>query len=302
MSMSLGGAVDLSVFNKPEQPQAPGEPVRGPWVFDLTAQGLQGAVTTSSQVPVVVVFHSTHSENSETLVSILERLVTAKSGRIQLAKVSVDEHAEVAQSFGVSAVPAAAALLQGQPVPLFQGMPEEAQLEQTLDKLVEAAAQYGINGVLDNSQAPAEPEVPPLHREGREALEKGDLAAAHAAYTKALAENPGDDEAQTALHQVELLQRIEKLNLSGDVSKVEAVLREAGAAPATDVAAHLKAADVEFSLHRPDAAFTRLIEVVRATSGQDRDAARERLLAYFDILGPSQVVTQARKALTNALF
>lgn len=301
MSMSMGGAVDLSMFNTPE-PQAAGGAVQGPWIYDLTDQGLQGAVTTSAKVPVVVVFHSSHSENSQTLVAIFERLITAKAGRIQLAKLSVDEYAEVAQSFGVSAVPAAAALLQGQPVPLFQGMPEEAQLAEALDKLVETAAQYGINGVLDNSAAAPEPEVPPLHREGREALEKGDLAAAHAAYTKALAENPGDDEAQTALHQVELLQRIEKLDIAGDVSRVESVLRAAAEAPVSDVEPHLTAADVEFSLNRPDAAFARLIEVVRATSGEDRDSARERLLGYFDILGPSEVVTQARKALTNALF
>ncbi|WP_406712440.1 tetratricopeptide repeat protein [Trueperella pyogenes] len=41
---------------------------------------------------------------------------------------------------------------------------------------------------------------------------------------------------------------------------------------------------------------------MRATSGTDRDAARERLLAFFDILGPSDLVTHTRKLLTNALF
>ncbi|MGV4375607.1 tetratricopeptide repeat protein [Trueperella pyogenes] len=303
MSMATRGVFDLSVFNKSEQraTQLPGASVPGPWIYDLTRDGLQGALTMSNKVPVIVAFHSPRSENSAKLVATFERLVGAQAGRVQLAKVNVDEQAEVAQVFGISAVPAAAALLQAQPVPLFQGMPQDEQLAETVTKLIAAAEQYGITGVLDNDAdaAAPTPEIPPLHREGREALDNGDLAGAHAAYAKALAENPGDAEAKTALHQVELLQRVAELK---DAGQVESVLMTATQTPVTDVTAHLKAADIEFSFQRPDAAFARLIEVVRATSGTDRDAARERLLAFFDILGPSDLVTHTRKLLTNALF
>ncbi|QOQ39230.1 co-chaperone YbbN [Trueperella pecoris] len=301
---SMGGAVDLSMFKKPDQPAEEPTAIPGPWVYELTGEGLQGALLMSNKVPVIVAFHSSRSDNSAALLADLERLVTAKAGRLQLAKVNVDEQAEVAQAFGISAVPAAAALLQAQPVPLFQGVPQADQLSDTVDKIVEAAAQYGITGVLDNDAeaAAAVPEVPPLHKEGLAAMENGDLGGAHAAYAKALAENPGDHEAQTALYQVELLERIAKINPEGDVAKVEEVLMKAAQAPVTDIEVHLQAADIEFSFQRPDAAFGRLIEVVRGTSGEDRDAVRERLIAYFDMLGPGELVTQARKALTNALF
>lgn len=313
---SLGGAYDLSAFQKqtPTNDGLVGETgadgggatvVPGPYVVELTSKNLQGAITTSSKLPVIVAFHSARSENSAKLITQLERLAIANQGRFQLAKVDTDENADVAQAFGTDAVPSAAALLQGQPVPLFQGLPDEAQLTETIEKILQAGEQYGLNAVLDGdaNATPPEPEIPPLHKEGLEALENGDLDAAHAAYTKAISQNPGDDEAQTALHQVELLQRIAKINPDGDPEAPQKVLLAAHDAPITDLEAQLRAADVEFSFQRPDAAFARLIDVVRATSGDDREVARQRLIAYFDILGPSQdIVVAARKALTNALF
>lgn len=313
---SLGGAYDLSAFQKqtPTNDGLVGETgadgggatvVPGPYVVELTSKNLQGAIATSSKLPVIVAFHSARSENSAKLITQLERLAIANQGRFQLAKVDTDENADVAQAFGTDAVPSAAALLQGQPVPLFQGLPDEAQLRETIEKILQAGEQYGLNAVLDGdaNATPPEPEIPPLHKEGLEALENGDLDAAHAAYTKAISQNPGDEEAQTALHQVELLQRIAKINPDGDPEAPQKVLLAAHDAPITDLEAQLRAADVEFSFQRPDAAFARLIDVVRATSGDDREAARQRLIAYFDILGPSQdIVVAARKALTNALF
>lgn len=317
---SLGGAYDLSAFQKQTPAPAgqtggptgatgagaPGaETVAGPYVVELTAENLQGAITISSKLPVIVAFYSAKSDNSAKLITALERLAIANQGRFQLAKVNTDDSADVAQAFGTDAVPSAAALLQGQPIPLFQGLPDDAQISETIAKILEAAAQYGMTAVLDGDAdaTPPEPEIPPLHREGLEALENGDLDGAHVAYTKAIAQNPADDEAQTALHQVELLQRIAKINPDGDPETPQRVLLEAEGAPMTDVDAQLRAADVEFSYQRPDAAFARLVDVVRVTSGEDREAARQRLVAYFDILGPTeQIVVTARKALTNALF
>jgi len=46
-----------------------------------------------------------------------------------------------------------------------------------------------------------------------------------------------------------------------------------------------------------------LLGLVRRVSGEDRDAVRERLIEYFDLLGPDDPrVAPARRALANALF
>ncbi|ADH92131.1 co-chaperone YbbN [Arcanobacterium haemolyticum] len=305
----FGGVYDLSTLKKePETPQAPvdtGNTIPGPWVTEAAEANLQHVVQTSMSLPVLFVFMAPESEHSQTLVQNFTEVVNAHAGKIQLAVVDASVERGIAQAFGVNAVPTAIALLQGQPVPLFQGLPDMDSLTTTVTKLLDAAAQYGLTGVLDGDPdgTPPEPEIPPLHKEGLEALEAGNLEGAYAAYSAAIKENPGDSEAITALHQVELLQRVKAINPDGSPLEAQSILHAAASAPFTDVDAHLKAADLELSFGRADAAFARLLEVVKATSADDRDKARTRLLSLFDVVGQhSDLVSQTRKALTNALF
>lgn len=321
--MSIYGAVDLSQFKKqPADGQiagatsadanagmagaeaAAGASVPGPIVLEVTADNLKSVMQTSTQVPVVLAFHSARAENSAQLVELLTELADKLAGRFQLGSVDVDANRQVAAAFSVTAVPSAVALLQAQPIPLFQGLPDEQQLAETINQLLTAAAQYGISGRMDgDTEAIApEPELPPLLKEGMEALEAGDLAKAHAAYEKALAENPGDSEARIAMNQVELLQRLEEANPGNDAARAKELLAAAAAAPLTELDTQLIAADIEMAISRPDAAFARLIDVIKATSGEERDTVRQRLVALFDTIGENELVSQARRALANALF
>jgi putative thioredoxin len=50
-------------------------------------------------------------------------------------------------------------------------------------------------------------------------------------------------------------------------------------------------------------AFTRLIDLVKVTSGKEREQVRDRLVELFDIIGPTDpTVIKARTQLANALF
>lgn len=321
--MSIYGAVDLSQLKKqPADGQtagatsaevnddmagaeaAAGASVPGPIVLEVTADNLKSVMQTSAQVPVVLAFHSARAENSAQLVELLAELAHKLAGRFQLGSVDVDANRQVAAAFSVTAVPSAVALLQAQPIPLFQGLPDAQQLAETINQLLTAAAQYGISGRMDGDTEAAapEPELPPLLKEGMEALEAGDLAKAHAAYEKALAENPGDSEARIAMNQVELLQRLEEANPGNDAARAKELLAAAAAAPLTELDTQLIAADIEMAISRPDAAFARLIDVIKATSGAERDTVRQRLVALFDTIGGNELVSQARRALANALF
>lgn len=305
--MSMGGVFDLSTLKKDphNEPAAGGAQIPGPIRLDVTPENLESVIQTAMHLPVLLVFYSERSENSISLVATMDALAAEYKGRFQLGVVDVEAHRDVTAAFGVNAVPAAAAVLQGQPIPLFQGLPDQVQLRDTVEKLLASAAQYGLTGVLDGDPdgTPPEPEVPPLHKEGLEALERGDLEAAHAAYSKALLENPGDGDAKTALYQVELLQRVAQANPDGEAETAQNVLIAAKDAPLTDVTTHLQAADLELAFGRADAAFARLIDVVKATTGDERESVRKRLVELFDIVGVhSDLVMQARKALANALF
>ncbi|MCI6574512.1 MAG: tetratricopeptide repeat protein [Actinomycetaceae bacterium] len=283
-----------------------GAVVHGALIVAVTKDNLQEVVTTSMQLPVVVVFHSQHSPNSATLVQRFEDLVHAEHGRFQLATVDTDSQSEVTAAFGVSAVPTAAALIQGQPIPLFQGLPEEAAIADAMEKLLATAAHYGLNGHLDGEREPepAAPEIPPAYKDGIDALNAGDFERARDAFTQALKDNPGDEIALRYLHQSELYQRLARLNPDNSASSAQDILAAAATAPLSQLQPHLDAADIEFSLGQQESAFRRLIAVVAATQADVRDSARLRLLELFSLAEESnpEGVKQARKALTNVLF
>lgn len=74
------------------------------------------------------------------------------------------------------------------------------------------------------------------------------------------------------------------------------------AADTTDVQAQLDAADLDLVSGEVEAAFERLLAVVRR-GGADRDTARVRLLELFETVGPSDPrVLAARRGLMSALF
>ena len=70
-----------------------------------------------------------------------------------------------------------------------------------------------------------------------------------------------------------------------------------------DVDAHLAMADLELAAGNVDAAFARLIDLIRITAGPSREAVRVRLLELFETVGPTDpAVLKARRALMTALF
>ena len=76
----------------------------------------------------------------------------------------------------------------------------------------------------------------------------------------------------------------------------------AAAAPES-VEAQVLAADVEMLTGRVDEAFSRIIEVIRQTTGDERTIARNHLLSLFALLDDADPrVAKARTALANALF
>jgi putative thioredoxin len=294
---SVRGAVDLGAGPAagPDGPP-PGEDRPGGYRREVTAADFQDVAQLSTQVPVVFALWARFSEQSVAFTDTLEQVVDRYRGRLLLASVDAEAAPEIAQMFQAQSVPTVVALLGGRPVPLFNSTVPPEQVAQLLDELLALAEQNGITGTVEPARADDEPEpLPPLHQEAVDALEAGDVDAAEAAYRKAIAENPGDREAKLALAQVHLLQRVLPL----DAATVRA---EAAAAP-DDVAAQLAVADLDVSGGHVEDAFRRLLDLVRRTAGEDRDAVRLRLLELFDVVGAEdpRVVT-ARGALMRALF
>ncbi len=333
--LNLRGAVDLSSLARrpaapqrrsaprggtapvPQQPAAPAAgaspapaqdgaeaPERSPFVVDVTDETFADVVQLSMTVPVVVDLWATWCEPCKQLSPVLERLAAEDDGRWLLAEVDVDASPQIASAFAVQSIPSVVAIVKGQPVPLFQGARPEAQVRQVIDSLLQMAESNGVTGRLaggadgtdpaEGGQPPAPP-LPPLHQEAVDALQRGDVAGATAAYRRALEESPADAAARTGLAQVELLARLRSLDLP--------LARAAAAADPGDVDAALQVADADLAGGHLEDAFSRLIDLVRRTSGDDRDRLRQRLLDLFEVAGPDvPAVVAGRRALAAALF
>ena len=304
--LDVRGAVDLSGLGRPPAPApggtAPAPPGAGGVVVDVTEATFGDVVQLSVQVPVVVALWAPWSEVSQRVTADLVAIAGELGGRILLARVDADASPQIAQAFQAQTVPAVVAVLRGQPVPLFQGEASREEIRAVVDQLLQAAAANGITGTVPGAgepvEAPEEPEeppLPPLHQAAFDAIERDDLDGAAEAYGQALRENPRDDMARAGLAQVELLRRTRDVD--------PAAVRAAAAADPTDVAAHLAVADLDVLGGAVEDAFARLVDLVRATRAEDREAARVRLVELFGVVGDTDPrVVAARRALTNALY
>lgn len=320
---ALRGAVDLSALKRPPAPAggagtASGRDANG--ATDAAASGatagllvtgtdatFQDFVNASLRYPVVVVLWSSRLPESADFVKVMGGLAATNQGRFQVVSVDVDENPGLLRALQVQQVPMTIALLQGRPLPLFVGplLPQEVQ--PVIDELLQVAVQNGVTGrvspaaddaaVSDDPAADeeSEPELPPHIAAAYDAIEAGDLAGAAAAYEQALALNPGDAEAKAGLAQVGLLRRTEGVD--------PAAARSAAAASPTDVPAQILVADLDLLGGHVEDAFTRLVDTVRATAGDDRNQAREHLLELFEVVGSGdERVAAGRRALMSALF
>lgn len=298
------GAVDLSALAQSGPPSGgPGSGAAGGGggvVVEGTDATFNGIVNASMTVPAIVVLWSARLPESRDFVDSVAAVARSYGGRFQLVSVDVDTNPGILQAFQVQSVPVTIGLLQGQPVPLFPGVQPEDQVRLVVDKLLEAAVANGITGRVSVAEGAGDEEeleqpLPPLHQEAYDAIDRGDLDAATDAYNRALKQNPGDEDAKLGLAQVGLLKRTAGVDL--------ATARAAAADHPTDVAAQTLVADLDLLGGHVEDAFLRLVELVKVTAGDERNAVREHLLELFAVVGPhDERVRKARGSLMSALF
>ena len=304
MAASLAGAVDLAAVKARNEaaaraqaapPPSAAAPVGAPGsaVVDVTEATFQSEVLDRSfQVPVVLDLWAEWCGPCKQLSPVLERLATEGAGSWVLAKIDVDANPALAQGLRVQGIPAVKAVWQGQLVAEFTGAIPEEQAREFVTELVAATTGGALPAGAEGEDA-AEAEDPRLD-EAEAALDRGDLAAAEAAYRSILDAEPDHPVAGLALRQVQLFRRAEEAGPDA--------LAAAEAAP-DDVAAQTRAADFLLGTGDVDAAFGWMLDVVRRTAGADRDLARTHLVELFGIVGDEDPrVGPARRALMTALF
>ncbi|WP_033262189.1 tetratricopeptide repeat protein [Amycolatopsis vancoresmycina] len=309
LSAALSGAVDLSALKAraeaaqrqpapPARPAGDGPPQAGASdaVIDVTEATFQAEVVERSLHQLVVVdLWAEWCGPCKQLSPVLERMAAESGGAWVVAKVDVDANPRIAQLFGAQSIPTIVAIAGGQPVDAFSGALPEPEIRKWITSLLDALRDK-LPGIRDAEAAggPVEEPEDPRFTEAEEAFERGDFAAAQAAYERILDVEPANELAKNALAQVKFTARAESADPEA---------RAKADADPSDLSAQLDAADLDIAENDVEAGFKRLIDTVRRTAGEDRNRVREHLVALFDLFDPADDrVMKARRDLASALF
>lgn len=304
------GAVDLSGLKRPA-PGSPGDasrPAAGAvtaYALDVTEQNFQTLLDASVTAPIVLVFYSpSRVPESATYADEVAAAIEAYEGRFLAGLVDIDASPAIAQSLQIPQVPLLMVILDGrpatQPIP---GVLKREEVDTLLNQLAQGLTAQGVTSrhqPLAGAPAPDDGEggqagVDPRYAAAQTALANDDVDGAVEEYQRLVDANPADAEAVAGLAMARVLQRTQGVEVDA--------AREAAAERPQDVDAQTLVADLDLVGGLVDDAFTRLVDLVRRTSGEDRNRAREHLLGLFAAVGNEDPrVLRGRQNLASALF
>jgi putative thioredoxin len=291
-------------------------------VIDVTEETFSTEVLERSlSVPVIIDLWAEWCGPCKQLSPVLEKLAMEAGGSWILAKIDTEANPQLSAALRVESIPMVLVAIGGQIVPGFVGAVPEPQIRQWIDQVMAEAQRLGFApgagagpgseqqgaAAADRGAGRPQPGVPggqqpaggaagdPDLAEAHEAMERGDLDAAAAAFEKLQAKSPGHPVATLGLAQIGLVKRVNSYD--------QAAARRAAAEHPGDVAAQIRVADIDVAMGRIEEAFDRLIGTIRRTAGEDKDRARVHLLSLFDVLPPRDPrVAKARGTLSGLLF
>jgi len=285
-------------------------------VIDINQdQFIEEVIEKSKAVPVIVDFWAPWCGPCKQLTPTLERVVNKKNGKVILAKINVDENQGIAAQLNIQSIPTVYGFVDGKPIDAFQGAQPESKIETMIDKLIEATPGNEVPKLLEEAEG--------LYKEQK-------YEEAQKIYENLIALDPGNNKTiigllrcltqlrkiedakeilssldETVLTNPEVL-KIKKLleNLNSNdnpniISELESQLKQ----NPDDKKIRLELATQLLNSDQISQGFQELLFLFDQDPKWNEEAAKKKLLEYFDLLGFNDPnVMEARKKLSSLMF
>jgi len=285
------------------------------FIIDINQdQFVEEVIEKSKTTPVIVDFWAPWCGPCKQLTPILENLVNKKNGKVILAKINVDENQGIAGQLNIQSIPTVYGFVEGKPVDAFQGAQPESKIEEMIDKLIDAAPGN---------------EVPKLLEEADNLFKDQKFEEAQKIYENLVGMDPGNpkviggllrclvqlkkyDDAKEMMESLddetlknEEILKINKLltNLDkdegGDIEELKLLVTN----DPNNKEKRFNLAEKYLSSSETELGFNELLIIFEKDPKWNDEAAKKKLLEYFDLLGFNDPnVLEARKKLSSLMF
>ena len=277
-------------------------------------QFVEQVIEKSKTTPVIVDFWAPWCGPCKQLTPILENLVNKKNGKVILAKINVDENQGIAGQLNIQSIPTVYGFVDGKPIDAFQGAQPESKIEIMINKLIDAAPGN---------------EVPKLLEEADNLFKDQKFQEAQQIYETLVGMDPGNpkvisgllrclvqlkkyDDAKEMMESLddetlnnEEISKINKLlsNIDNDGEGELEALKSLVSNEPNNKEKRYDLAEKYLSTNEIELGFRELLVIYEQDSKWNDEAAKKKLLEYFDMLGFTDPnVISARKQLSTLMF